>query len=152
LSLANYGEQDVTELLELQTGQVSFLSGLLAGFSLTIAANVVQVETHRMMPRICLLLLLLSGLLFLVALYVDVRLMIELAGIDQLSPAAQEKMAGLRLIGTHCATLAYIVFIVAIGSLGWLAGKGVGFCSSILAATALGVLAFVWSQIGAIQM
>ncbi len=141
----------MTELLELQTGQVSFLSGLLAGFSLTIAANIVQLDMRPIMPRICLLLLTLSGLLFLVALYVDVRLTIELAGIDQLSSGALETMARIRLIGTHCATFAYIVFVIAIGSLGWLAGKGVGVCSTILALITLGILGYVWSQISAIQ-
>jgi len=142
----------VTELLELQTGQVSFLSGLLAGFSLTIAANIVQLDMRRTMPRICLLLLMVSGLLFLVALYVDVRLTIELAGIDKLSPAATEKITSIRLIGTNSATLAYTVFIIAIGTLGWLAGKITGICSSILAMAALGVLGYVWIQIGAIQV
>jgi len=93
----------------------------------------------------------LSGLLFLTALYVDVRLTIELAGIEKLSEQAAEKVARVRLIGTSCATLAYLVFITAIGSLGWLAGKGVGLCSSILAAITLCVLGYTWSQIGLIQ-
>ena len=142
----------MTELLELKTGQVSFLSGLLAGFSLTMAANIVQGDMTRVLPRICLLFLVGSGLLFLIALYVDVRLTIELAGIDQLSAAATEKMAAVRLIGTNSATLAYSVFVVAVGTLGWLAGKTVGICSSILAISALGVLGYVWIQIGAIQL
>lgn len=141
----------MTELLELQTGQVSFLSGLLAGFSLTIAANIVQLDMQRMAPRVCLLLMMLSGLLFLIALYVEVRLTIEMAAIDQLSVSASEKMVQLRWIGTHCATFAYIVFIIAVGALGWLAGKGIGICSSILAATALGVLIYVWWEISVIQ-
>jgi hypothetical protein len=141
----------VTELIELQTGQVSFLSGLLAGFSLTIAANVVQLDMRRVMPRVCLTLLVLSGLLFLIALYVDVRLTIELAGITNLSEPAALKLASIRYIGTHCATLAYVVFIVAVGSLGWLASAGVGIFSSILAAGALGVLGFVWLEVAAIQ-
>ena len=142
----------MTELLELKTGQVSFLSGLLAGFSLTMAANIVQGDMTRVLPRICLLFLVGSGLLFLIALYVDVRLTIELAGVDQLSAAATEKMAAVRLIGTNSATLAYSVFVVAVGTLGWLAGKTVGICSSILAISALGVLGYVWIQIGAIQL
>lgn len=141
----------MNELMELQTGQVSFLSGLLAGFSLTIAANIVQLDMRRMTARICLLLLMLSGLLFLIALYVDVRLTIELASIDQIPDSALEKIKRVRLVGTNCATLAYIVFVVAVGSLGWLAGKTVGLCSSFLAATTLFTLWFVWSQIGSIQ-
>ena len=108
----------MNQLLELQTGQVSFLSGLLAGFSLTVAANIVQLDMRRMMPRICLLLLMVSGLLFLIALYVDVRLTIELAGIEELSEQATDRVAQVRLIGTSCATLAYLVFVIAIGSLG----------------------------------
>ena len=141
----------MNQLLELQTGQVSFLSGLLAGFSLTVAANIVQLDMRRMMPRICLLLLMVSGLLFLIALYVDVRLTIELAGIEELSEQATDRVAQVRLIGTSCATLAYLVFVIAIGSLGWLAGRGIGICSSILAAAVLGVLGYVWIQIGVIQ-
>ena len=108
-------------------------------------------DMRRMMPRICLLLLMVSGLLFLIALYVDVRLTIELAGIEELSEQATDRVAQVRLIGTSCATLAYLVIVIAIGSLGWLAGRGIGICSSILAAAVLGVLGYVWIQIGVIQ-
>ena len=140
----------MTDLLELQTGQVSFLSGLLAGFSLTIAANIVQLDMRRTMPRVCLLLMMLSGLLFLIALYVDVRLTIELAGMSELSSAAADSLSQVRLIGTTCATAAYLVFVVAVGSLGWIAGRGFGICSSILAIATLVVLAYLWFQIGSI--
>lgn len=142
----------MTELLELQTGQVSFLSGLLAGFSLTIAANIVQLDMRRIMPRVCLLLMMLSGLLFLIALYVDVRLTIELAGINDLSTSASERLQRVRLIGTTCATAAYIVFVIAVGSLGWIAGTGVGICSTVLTLAALLALGFVWVQIGSIPI
>ena len=140
----------MTELLELQTGQVSFLSGLLAGFSLTIAANIVQLDMQRVVPRICLCLMMLSGLLFLIALYVDVRLTIELAGISELSSAGAERLSLVRLVGTTCATAAYIVFVIAVGSLGWIAGKGVGVVSSVMTVAVLGVLGYIWVQIGSL--
>lgn len=142
----------MTDLLELQTGQVSFLSGLLAGFSLTIAANIVQLDMRRVMPRVCLLLMMLSGLLFLIALYVDVRLTIELAGITELSAEASGRLSAVRLIGTSCATAAYLVFVVAVGSLGWIAGRGFGIFSSLLTLATLVALGYVWFQIGSIPV
>ncbi|OED36695.1 hypothetical protein AB833_26325 [Chromatiales bacterium (ex Bugula neritina AB1)] len=138
-------------LVELQTGQVAFLSGLLAGFSLTVAANVLQLDMSRKMPRICFVLLMLSTLLFLIALYIDVRLTIELAGNKQISDAVTARVFQVRQIGTASATLAYVVFVVAVGSLGWLAGIIAGVCSTILAGAALATLIYVWSQVGAIQ-
>lgn len=138
-------------LAELQTGQVSFLSGLLAGFSLTVAANVLQLDMTRKMPRLCLVLLMISTLLFLIALYIDVRLTIELAAVDHLSELVSARVFQIRQIGTASATLAYVVFIVAVGSLGWLAGTLTGICSTLLAGATLLVLMYVWVSIAAIQ-
>jgi hypothetical protein len=139
------------EIIELQSGQVAFLSGLLAGFSLTVAANVLQLDMRRIMPRICLTLLMLSTLLFLVALYVDVRLTIELAPMPEITAASLETIQHIRTIGTTSATCALVVFIVAIGALGWIAGKFTGALSTLLALAALLVLAYVWLEVASIQ-
>ncbi len=132
------------ELLELQTGQVSFLSGLLAGFSLTVAANILQVVSTGRVRTVSLVFLLLSSLLFLVALYVDVRLTIELASVETISPEMAEIVQRVRLIGTTSATIALVVFIIAIGLLGWLASPIAGVLSGLLAGSTLIVLSYVW--------
>lgn len=134
------------ELLELQTGQVSFLSGLLAGFSLTVAANILQVESTRPIRTVCLVLLLLATLLFLISLYVDVRLTIEVASIANISAETEQVISSTRFIGTTSATLALVVFTIAIGLLGWLAGSVAGIISSILAIGTLVVLGYVWNM------
>lgn len=135
------------ELLELQTGQVSFLSGLLAGFSVTVAANILQVESDRPVRTACLIMLLLATLLFLIALYVDVRLTIEVASLINVSSETEEIIKNIRIIGTTSATLALVVFTIAIGMLGWLAGPFAGIVSSILAGGALALLAYVWKAV-----
>lgn len=134
------------ELLELETGQVSFLSGLLAGFSLTVAANILQVESTRPIRTVCLVLLLLATLLFLISLYVDVRLTIEVASIANISAETEQVISSTRFIGTTSATLALVVFTIAIGLLGWLAGSVAGITSSILAISTLVVLGYVWNM------
>lgn len=132
------------ELLELQTGQVSFLSGLLAGFSLTVAANILQVDSKQAIHKVSLIFLLTATLLFLVALYVDVRLTIEVATLTDIAPETAQIIEKTRFIGTTSATMALVVFIIAIGMLGWLASNFVGIASTILATATLLVLAYVW--------
>lgn len=135
------------ELLELQTGQVAFLSGLLAGFSLTVAANILQVESTRAIHKVCLVFLFLATLLFLIALYVDVRITIEVASLDFISDETARIIEKTRIVGTSSATLALVVFIMAIGMLGWLAGRVVGILSTGMAIIALGLLAYVWKMV-----
>ena len=139
------------ELIELQSGQVAFLSGLLAGFSLTVAANVLQLDMSRKVPRLCLLLLMLSTLLFLVSLYVDVRLTIELAAMPDIGATTLESIQRVRSIGTTSATSAIVVFITAIGALGWVAGRSTGIISTLLASATLAVLLFIWLEMASIQ-
>ena len=134
------------ELLELQTGQVAFLSGLLAGFSLTVAANILQVDAARPIRTVCLVLLLMATLLFLVALYVDVRLTIEVASLENISASTEQVIRNTRFIGTTSATMALFVFTLSIGLLGWLAGPVAGIISSILAAATLALLAYIWKM------
>ena len=140
------------ELLELQTGQVAFISGLMSGFSLSIAAHVLRYGIRSRMAQMVFLLFLLSSLLFLVALYTDVRLSIELAGVDAMPESLLRKITAVRDIGTGCATVALFMFILATGLLGWLATGYVGVCSSVMAAVALSTLWFIWQDINVISV
>ena len=140
------------ELLELQTGQVAFISGLMSGFSLSIAAHVLRYGIRSRMAQMVFLLFLLSSLLFLVALYIDVRLSIELAGVDTLPQSLLDKITAIRNVGTGCATVALFMFILATGLLGWLATGLVGICSSVIAAVILGTLWVIWQDINLISI
>jgi len=138
-------------LQELQTGQVAFLSGLLAGFSLTVAASILRLDMRSRVAQISFLALLLTTLLFLIALYVDVRLTIELAGQNELSDLVALKISAVRSIGTTCATAAFLLFIVSIGLLGWLATPLTGVISTVLAGGTLYLFMNLWQSISTIQ-
>ena len=139
------------ELIELQTGQVAFISGLMSGFSLSVAAHVLRYGIRSRVAQAVFLMLLLSSLLFLLALYVDVRLGIELAGVESIGEEAARRVAEVRAIGTAGATVALFLFIVAIGLLGWLATPLTGVIGSALAAGVLATLWFVWTRIADIM-
>lgn len=132
------------ELLELQSGQVAFISGLMSGFSLSIAAHVLRYGVRSRVAQSVFLLFLLSSLLFLVALYADVRLSIELAGVDELAPAILQKVTAIRTLGTTCATVALFVFVVATGLMGWLGSPSTGVISTIIVALVLWAIWFIW--------
>ena len=136
------------ELIELQTGQVAFISGLMSGFSLSVAAHVLRYGIRSRVAQAVFLMLLLSSLLFLLALYVDVRLGIELAGVETIGEEAARRIAEVRVIGTTGATVALFMFVVAIGLLGWLATPMTGLLGSLLAGGVLFALWFVWTSIG----
>lgn len=142
----------MNELLELQTGQVAFISGLMSGFSLSIAAHVLRYGIRSKMAQLVFLLFLLSSLLFLVALYTDVRLSIELAGVDALPQALLNELTAVRNVGTRCATGALLIFILATGLLGWLATRLVGVFSSLIAVATVVTLGFIWQDINAISI
>ena len=129
------------ELLELQTGQVSFISGLMSGFALSVAAHVLRYGTRSRMAQTVFILLVASSLLFLLALYVDVRLSIELAGYDALAQEVAARVGSVRVIGTSSATVALFLFVFAIGLLGWLSTPFIGLVSSLMAG---GVLYALW--------
>jgi hypothetical protein len=139
------------ELLELQSGQVAFISGLMSGFSLSIAAHVLRYGIRSRMAQLVFLLFLLSSLLFLVALYTDVRLSIELAGVEDIPQSLLQKITAVRNVGTGCATVALFMFILATGMLGWLATGLVGVFSSAIAAATLGTLWLIWQNINVIS-
>jgi len=106
------------EILELQTGQVAFLSGLLSGFSLSIAVHILRHGIEAPAAKWVFSCLLITTVLFLVSLYVDV--------------------------GTNAATAAFVLFLISIGLLGWIASPVLGLVSTIVAAIAFVVLGYVW--------
>jgi hypothetical protein len=135
------------EILELQTGQVAFISGLMSGFAVSIAAHVLRLGIRSRTAQVVFLLFLSSSLLFLVALYVDVRLSIALVGHDTLPQSLLTDVASVRNLGTSCATLALFLFVLAIGLLGWLATPFAGFTGSLIAAMALYALWYIWQAV-----
>lgn len=123
----------MNEILELQTNQVSFISGLMAGFSLSIAAQILRKQHKTLYATITLLMFTITSLLFVVALYIDVRLSIEVATVSKFTAPILEQISNVRSIGTTSASIALFLFIIAIGMLTWLQGKIAGICGTILA-------------------
>ena len=124
----------MNEILELQTGQVSFISGLMAGFSLSIAAQILRTNRAGILSSITLLMFTLVSLLFVVALYIDVRLSIEVATITHFSDPIFAQIKAVRALGTASASIALFLFIISIGMLPWLQSKLAGSIGSLLAA------------------
>lgn len=139
------------ELLELQTGQVAFISGLLSGFSLSIAATVLRIDHRNRVAQLVFVLYLLSSLLFLVALYVDVRLSIELAGQSEIPDAVLQRISIVRTLGTSCATVALVIFVAATGMLGWVATAVTGIMTTLIGIGIFYCLWFVWTNINSIS-
>ena len=123
----------MNEILELQTGQVSFITGLMAGFSLSVAVQVFRSRAKGPMATTCFVMFTVSSLLFLIALYIDVALSLRIAGLAQIAPDLLDKIRGIRSIGTSAATTALFLFIVSIGMIGWLHSKPAGIITSIAA-------------------
>jgi len=122
----------------------------MSGFSLSVAAHVLRYGIRSRVAQAVFLMLLLASLLFLVALYVDTRLYIELAGLDVLSNELAERVAVVRLVGTTSASFALFLFVVAVGLLGWLATPLTGVMSSLMAGGILYALWFVLTRVAAI--
>lgn len=139
------------ELIELQTGQVSFLSGLLSGFAMTAALHILRHGMRDKVTHVVFYISVLSSLLFLVALYVDVRLTLEIAGKTDLQPAVMERIAMIRFIGTTSATIALCLFVLSLGMLGWLSSRIAGLITSGMTIIIAGVLIFLWLQLGAVN-
>jgi len=95
----------------------------------------------------------LSSLLFIVALYIDVRLTLELAGKENISDTLQARIASVRVIGTTSATVAMFLFVVATALLGWLTPRRItGVVTTIMGLFILLLLLFIWFQIGDISL
>ena len=141
------------EILELETGQVSFLSGILAGFAMTAALNIMRYGIRSRMAQLVFWAATLSSLLFIVALYIDVRLTLELAGKENISDTLQARIASVRVIGTTSATVAMFLFVVATALLGWLTPRRItGVVTTIMGLFILLLLLFIWFQIGDISL
>jgi len=140
------------ELLELQTGQVAFISGLMSGFSISIAVQLLRYGIRNRRTQVVFLMFLLCSLLFLLALFVDVRLSIELAGFDTVSPQVLEQVSLVRILGTGCATTALVLFILATGSLGWLASPVTGTITTLITVGIGCVFWLVWTKINTISL
>jgi len=134
----------VRELIELQTGQVAFLSGLLAGFAMTAALHILRHGMRTAVAQCAFAISVLSSLLFVIALYVDVRLTIELAGKTDLPVELFERVKHIRFIGTTSATIALCLFVLSLGMLGWLSSRFAGLVTSGLTVVVAGVLIYVW--------
>jgi len=135
------------ELLELQTGQVAFISGLMSGFALSIAAQILRYGIKNRRAQAIFVMFIACSFLFLIALYVDVRLSIELAGFEMLPQSTIEYVSDIRSLGTSCATVALVLFVIAIGSLGWLGSRSTGIITSFITLATMTCLWFVWSNI-----
>ena len=130
----------MNEILELQTGQVSFISGLMAGFALSIAVQVFRSNVKNYLATTVYVLLTTSSLLFLVGLYIDVALSLKTAGTEEFSDNVLSRVSEIREIGTSAATIALFLFIGSIGMLGYLQSKIAGVITTILAFVSLIVL------------
>ena len=123
----------MNEILELQTGQVAFISGLMAGFSLSVAVQVFRSRTTGSMATTCFVLFTASSLLFLVGLYIEVALSLRIAGLEQFPAELLSQISAIRAIGTSAATTALFMFIISIGLIGWLHSKLAGIITSLAA-------------------
>lgn len=140
------------ELLELQSGQVAFLSGILAGFALTAALDIMRYGSKSRMSQLVFIIATLSSLLFIVALYIDVRLTLELAGRTDISAPLQKRIADIRVIGTSSATVALLLFVIATAMIGWLTPRrSTGIITTILGLFITSLLVYAWIQIGGIS-
>ncbi len=124
----------INEILELETGQVSFISGLMAGFSLAVAVQVFRSKEQGPLANWTFILFTVTSLLFLIGLYFDVALSLRVAGIEQFSAEALTQITRIRVIGTSAATIAMFLFIISIGLIGWLQSRMAGMATTAAAA------------------
>lgn len=139
------------ELIELQAGQVAFISGLMSGFSISIAVQLLRYGIRNRVAQVVFLMFLLCSLLFLLALYIDVRLSIELAGFESVPESVLSQVKDVRFLGTSCATAALILFILATGCLGWMAAPVTGIMTTSITAVIFYFFWVVWTEINAIS-
>jgi uncharacterized membrane protein YdfJ with MMPL/SSD domain len=137
----------MNEILELQTGQVAFISGLMAGFSLSVAVQVIRSEDKSNLAVGTFILFTVTSLLFLIALYIDVALSIRIAGVNEFSTELLERISYVRAIGTSAATSALFLFIVSIGMIGWMQSRLSGIVTSVVAMITIVVVGVVRSMV-----
>lgn len=132
----------MNEILELQSGQVSFISSLMAGFSLTIAVQIIRLRQNNFLNISNFLLFTLTTLSFLIALYIDVALLLRTVGIKDFSPELISEISHIRNIGTSAATFAFFLFILSIGMVGWLHSRFAGIVTTFVSLITLLILGY----------
>ncbi|MRI34079.1 phosphoadenosine phosphosulfate reductase [Endozoicomonas sp. OPT23] len=142
----------MNEILELQSGQVAYISSLMAGFSLSIAVQIIRSKNLQGIATVSYILFTLTALLFLIALYVDVSLNLRLIGIENFADETLKQIATIRSISTSIATSAFFLFILSIGLVGWLRSKRAGIFSTILVLLSLVTIATVRSVISGLPV
>ncbi len=119
----------------------------MAGFAMTSALHILRHGMRTGVAQFAFTISVLSSLLFVVALYVDVRLTIELAGRTDLPAALLERVSHIRFIGTTSATIALSLFVLSLGMLGWLSSRFAGLVTSGLTVVVSCILIYVWIQL-----
>ena len=132
----------MNEILELQSGQVTFISSLMTGFSFAVAVQIIRLQRAGFLSLICFLLFTLTAFSFLIALYIDIALLLRTASITEFSKELLIEITNIRFIGTSAATFAFFLFVSSIGMIGWLHSRFAGFVTTIASLTTLSILAY----------
>ena len=130
----------INEILELRSGQVAYISSLMAGFSLSIAVQIIRGKDQRLVATVNYLLFIVTTLLFLIALYVDVSISLRLVGMEHFSDDALVQIGKIRNFSTSAATSAFLLFVLSIGVLGWLKSNKTGIISTVMVAITLSTI------------
>lgn len=130
----------INEVLELRSGQVAYISSLMAGFSLSIAVQIIRGKDQRLVATVNYLLFIVTTLLFLIALYIDVSISLRLVGVEHFTEEALSRIGRIRNFGTSAATSAFLLFVLSIGVLGWLKSNRTGVISTIIVAMTLATI------------
>ena len=132
----------MNEILELQSGQVAFISSLMAGFSFSIAIQIIKARLESHLASVCFISYILSGVAVLIALYIDVAVSLQVVAVKEFSDVLLNDISHIRNIGTSAATSAFFLFTLSIGIVGWLLSKIAGIASSLLALLTFILLAY----------
>ncbi|MGY8872573.1 MAG: hypothetical protein ACKVJE_19240 [Pseudomonadales bacterium] len=130
----------INEILELRSGQVAYISSLMAGFSLSIAVQIIRGKDQRLVATANYLLFIVTTLLFLIALYVDVSISLRLVGMENFSDEALVQIGKIRNFSTSAATSAFLLFVLSIGVLGWLKSNRTGIISTVMVVITLSTI------------
>ncbi len=141
----------MNEILELRSGQVAYISSLMAGFSLSIAVQIIRGKDQRLVATVNYLLFIVTTLLFLIALYIDVSISLRLVGIESFTEEALDKIGRIRNFGTSAATSAFLLFILSIGVLGWLKSNRTGIISTVVVVITLATIIVARSMIAGLD-
>jgi hypothetical protein len=142
----------INEVLELRSGQVAYISSLMAGFSLSIAVQIIRGKDQRLVATVNYLLFIVTTLLFLIALYIDVSISLRLVGIEHFTEETLNNIGRIRNFGTSAATSAFLLFILSIGVLGWLKSNRTGVISTIIVALTLATIIFARDMIVSLDL